>query len=463
MKKVIAVFDIGKTNKKILLFDKDLQVVYQKEDKLSEIVDDDGFECDDIIRIESWLKETLVNLINGGEFDIRAVNFSTYGASLAYLGENGERLTPIYNYLKPMPEGVTDDLYARYGGVAEFSRQTASPALGLLNSGLQILWLKKNKPEVFAKVKDILHFPQYLSYLFTQNVTSEYTSIGCHTTMWNFDKMQYHEWLGEEGIALPKPISNSETTKIQLAGHDLDMGIGIHDSSASLVPYIKGCKDRFALVSTGTWCINMNPFNHDPLTAEQLRKDCLCFMSVAQKPVKSSRLFMGYIHEVNSKRLTEHFNVPEDSFRKVRIDETILSRLNVWTMGQRVFFKRGVPENYVDEKVDLSLFDSYEEAYHQMMVDLTSLCVESLNLVLSKKNPVQNIFISGGFARNEIFVRLMATIYSECEVYTSEVDNSSAVGAAMVVWDALDEGELPGTDLGLKKWEPLSDFNIVSK
>ncbi len=49
MKKVIAIFDIGKTNKKILLFDEKLQVVYQKEHKFPETTDDDRFECDDIV------------------------------------------------------------------------------------------------------------------------------------------------------------------------------------------------------------------------------------------------------------------------------------------------------------------------------------------------------------------------------------------------------------------------------
>lgn len=40
--KVIAVFDIGKTNKKLLLFNQKLEVVYQNEEKFPEIKDDDG-------------------------------------------------------------------------------------------------------------------------------------------------------------------------------------------------------------------------------------------------------------------------------------------------------------------------------------------------------------------------------------------------------------------------------------
>jgi len=58
----------------------------------------------------------------------------------------------------------------------------------MLNSGMQILWLKKYKPGLFANVCTILHFPQYLSFLISKEIRSEFTSIGCHTAMWDFDR-----------------------------------------------------------------------------------------------------------------------------------------------------------------------------------------------------------------------------------------------------------------------------------
>jgi glycerol kinase len=40
---VIAVFDVGKTNKKLFLFDQDYKIVYEKSARFTEIVDEDGF------------------------------------------------------------------------------------------------------------------------------------------------------------------------------------------------------------------------------------------------------------------------------------------------------------------------------------------------------------------------------------------------------------------------------------
>ena len=40
---VLLVFDIGKTNKKFLLFNRELEIVYEEEIQFEEIKDDDGF------------------------------------------------------------------------------------------------------------------------------------------------------------------------------------------------------------------------------------------------------------------------------------------------------------------------------------------------------------------------------------------------------------------------------------
>ncbi|ULT43301.1 hypothetical protein KRR40_07455 [Niabella defluvii] len=41
----------------------------------------------------------------------------------------------------------------------------------------------------------------------------------------------------------------------------------------------------------------MNAFNNEPLTKDELEKDCLCYMTYEGGTVKSSRLFAGYAHE----------------------------------------------------------------------------------------------------------------------------------------------------------------------
>ena len=134
-KEIVLIFDIGKTKKKILLFDRELNIHHEEEIIFSEIPDDDNFPGDDIEKIEQWILATCQKLLSDSSFDIKGINFTTYGATLMYIDKDGKRLTPAYNYLKPMPEGIVENVYEAHVGKDEFCRNTASPALGMLNSG----------------------------------------------------------------------------------------------------------------------------------------------------------------------------------------------------------------------------------------------------------------------------------------------------------------------------------------
>jgi sugar (pentulose or hexulose) kinase len=441
---VIAIFDIGKTNKKLLLFNEELRILSESEQKFPEITDDDGFECDDIEHIENWIKESLSKLIHSDRYDLKAVNFTTYGATLVYLDENGKRLTPVYNYLKPIEEKIPESLYKRNGGRDEFCRRTASPALGMLNSGMQALWLKTNKPDVFSRVSHILHFPQYLSYILTGKIYSEHTSIGCHTALWDFDNMNYHPWVKAHGLNLPQPVPVETLNEVIIDGKKIQVGIGIHDSSSSLAPYFSGSNGKFLLLSTGTWCINMNPFNTETLTAEQLDRDCLCHMSITRQPVKSSRLFLGHLHETAISLICGHFRKPEDYYKKVKADKKLTSALKSKFSDKMVFFKAGPYSPVLKDYIDMYEFTSFEEAYHQLMNELCHLTILSVNLVLAEKDDITNIYITGGFSKNELFLNLISEAYPDKLVYTSEIKNSSALGAALII-----SGIKPDLNLGL--------------
>lgn len=431
--KIIAIFDIGKTNKKLLLFDLELNLLAQSENVINTITDDDGFECDDIDFIEKWILESVNDLLNSEKYDLEAINFSTYGASLLFLDENGKRLTPLYNYLKEIPKLNSINLFNNYEGKNEFCRKTASPDLGLLlNSGVQILWYKEKNPKVFSNVRHILHFPQYLSFLFTKKVCADPTSIGCHTFLWDFDNMQYHKWVTDSGIQLPKPQNSSTVETVVINNKNIKVGIGLHDSSSSLIPYLKENKEPLVLISTGTWVINMNPFNNSPLTTHQLENDCLNFLSYEGKSVKSSRFFMGHIHDVNVELISKHFNTDRNRYKKVVLDEVLLT--SIFNKSEKhIFFKNGFKNSYIDNSVDFTQFPSFKEAYHQMMFDLVAHEIESLKLILDETKDVKKIHISGGFARNEIFVKLIRMHFTEHDIITGNTDNSSALGAAMVM------------------------------
>jgi sugar (pentulose or hexulose) kinase len=432
MKDVIAIFDIGKTNKKILLFDKDLTVVYEDIIRFDEITDDDGFPCDDIEAIENWIGKKIRDIQNEGNYRIKAINFTTHGATVVYLDENGKRITPLYNYLKPLDDIDFTDFYNRYGGVNEFSRKTASPAYGMLNSGLQMYWLKNNKPQYWKKTRSILHYPQYLSYLFSKKITADYTSIGAHTAVWDFDEMKYHYWLEKEGISLPEPEKGDEVVMINKGENRIAVGSGLHDSSSSLIPLLQEHSGgEFILLSTGTWILCMNPFSKEKLTQSQLEQNCLCFLTPEKEQVKSSMQFLGHVHEINVKTISDYFGKKEDHFTRMDLDKDLCSE--VIGRSENIFFPDGITDDFKADLSHLNSFKNFKTAYIQLMYEISLLVFNGIRLILDKDSQLKVIYISGGFNRNEYFIYFISSLMPEVQVKISEVKNESALGAALMM------------------------------
>lgn len=439
MKKVIAVFDIGKTNKKIFLFDEDFDVVYNKSIRFEECVDDDNYPCDDIESIETWIKNEIKTIQEKKEYIIKAINFSTHGATLVYLDKEGNRITPLYNYLKPLDFDFTP-FYNAHGGVEEFSRKTASPAYGMLNAGLQMYWLKNTKPHFWSKIDSILHYPQYLSYLFSKKITADFTSVGAHTATWDYDAMQYHDWLTDEGITLPEPKPGKHAALSLINGQEIAVGKGLHDSSSSIIPLLESQQDsenEFILLSTGTWIICMNPFSKETLTDDQLKNDCLCFMTPDKKQIKSSMQFLGRVHEVNAIELSNHFGVDKSHFLELTLNKDLCS--DILSKSKSIFFPNNIAEDYKGDLQQLDSFSDYEHAYYQLIYEITQRVHQGINRILDSKNNLKDVYISGGFNRNDIFVEYLRQMMPKQNIQFPEGKNASALGAAMLMKDYLDK------------------------
>lgn len=463
LKPITAIFDIGKTNKKFLLFDENYNVVDKHQTKLEQTVDDDGDPCEDLEKLEAWILGQIYKAVQ--KHQIQALNFSTYGASFVHLNQEGKAATPLYNYLKSYPGSLLSDFYESVGGKEKFSLETASPPMGMLNSGLQLFWLKQQKKDLFDEIETSLHFPQYLSYLFTGKKKSELTSIGCHTGLWNFEDMKYHTWLAREDLQeiLPPIVSAAKTTKTENFNR---VGSGIHDSSAALAPYLIGLDDPFMLVSTGTWSITLNPFNDEPLAYDELQRDCLCYLDILGNQVKASRLFLGAEYSHQKRKIEKVFETVIGK-SKVALDILSINSLTQQKNSTKVQLEQAYNSGpYPQENPgnwQVNHFPSYKEAYHQLILDLVAIQAESIKLAEGAKS-IDKVIITGGFSQNALFTSLLASFFPNKSVYTSLLPDASALGAAMVVNEDLENASLARHDirelLGLHRVKPIKGLNV---
>jgi hypothetical protein len=295
------------------------------------------------------------------------------------------------------------------------------------------------------------------------------TSIGCHTSLWNFKKKDYHTWVYQENLAKHfPPITLTESKlDIPLGKYKFFAGAGIHDNSAALLPCLSQMKELFLLLSTGAWSITFNPFNEEPLTAAELSKNCVSYISPLGRPVKASRLFLGNEHTHYEKKIARYFAKNASYYKSVKFDKILVQKL----LGENNTRKKFLPETmHVDgylsynkhKAVDLSLFNSYEEAYHQLNIDLVTMQAMAIETALGS-SVVRKICISGDFCDNLIFIKLLASRFPDMEIYTTSIENASALGAALVMhksWNTEEIGKLfevnlfmPDRDIAMMQYE----------
>ena len=104
--KVMAVFDIGKTNKKVFLWNESYQIVFERQQNFNEIPDEDGFLGEDLPAVRSWMMQTFAEINALPKYQICALNFSGYGATVVFVDDKGHAVSPLYNYLKAFQEGL---------------------------------------------------------------------------------------------------------------------------------------------------------------------------------------------------------------------------------------------------------------------------------------------------------------------------------------------------------------------
>ena len=244
----------------------------------------------------------------------------------------------------------------------------------------------------------------------------------------------------------PPVLRSDAALDCTIDGKGIKCGIGLHDSSAALVPYLRSFTEPFILISTGTWCISLNPFNSEPLTVDELQQDCLCYLEYQRRPVKASRLFAGNEHEIQTKRIAAHFQVQEDFYTTVSFEQDIYRQLclseektsTAVNLQSSAFVNR-----------DLSAFSSLSEAYHQLIFDIMKQQQHSTSLVLSQ-HPPSRIFVDGGFARNPLYMHMLAYSFPAMEVYAASVSQASAMGAALAIHREWNSRTIPGDMVDLK-------------
>lgn len=452
MEYAIAVLDLGKTNKKVVIYDEKLNQVDSVYKSIPTITYED-LDVENTEEIENWFYDNLKEL--SGKYNIRCLSISAHGATCACIDKNGELSVPVVAYTNEVPEEFHKEFYEIAGSCNSLQRETGTAQVKpLINLAKLIYFLKKRFPSEYNKTDKILMYPQYFGYRLTGCLSADYTYTGCHTYLWDFKGWKWSSVAQKLDLIskLPEKIQNSGDVLGKISSSiakrtglspDTIVTVGLHDSNSSLIPYlIKGDKD-FILNSTGTWCVVMHPTKEYSFSDEEIGKTVFYNISARKELVKTA-IFMGGLEFETYMTLLQKFNKRDNypSFDRDVLQSVLDNNSDfiipgvVKGAGQ---FPDSTPRIIEGEKVySLSelehehfpdFFSKYKYAHAVLNLSLaiqTSVSLERVSVPAGVP-----IYIEGGFRRNDVYKRLIASLYPDSPVYTTNIKEASSYGAAI--------------------------------
>lgn len=197
----IGGLDVGSTGSKITVFSEDGQLLHQayRNYPVSREMNAHEINAGDI-----W--EAVCQLLSGAAEaipDLQAVGISTFGESFVLLDEHEKILLPTMMYTDPRGNDEANELVEQFGMLTMQNITGVNPhsMYGLP----KLMWVKRNHPEVWAKVKSVLEIQDFLVFKLTgkrlvdHSLATRMMAFDIHKLSWSHELLNFAgvpvEWL----------------------------------------------------------------------------------------------------------------------------------------------------------------------------------------------------------------------------------------------------------------------------
>jgi sugar (pentulose or hexulose) kinase len=447
----IAVVDIGKTTAKLLLVDRASGETRTLASAPNAVRPGRPYPHADTEALWRFIVAGLGAAAAAGSVDGIAV--TTHGATAALVA-GAELALPVLDYEHPGPDTARD-----YDRLRPEFAETLSPRLPAgLNLGAQLHWLATAHPDDFARAETILLYPQYWAWRLSGVAASEVTSLGCHTDLWAPAHGRFSSLVARAGWAWLFPPMRPAASVLGpirpeiAAATGLDpatpVACGIHDSNASLLPWLSRRAAPFTIVSSGTWTIVMTVGG--PLDALDPARDTLANVDAFGRPVPTARFMGGREYAL----LVGDTPEPADLGSVARVIDAQVFALPSFVAGVGPFGSgRGRWSGDAG-----SLAPRERTAAADLYLALTT------RACLSLVGTGRQVVVEGPLARNPSFLGLFAAL-TPAPVLASPDATGTALGAAMLLAAELAPpadpalvapADLPGLEAYADRWRALA-------
>ncbi|MGC9956599.1 FGGY-family carbohydrate kinase [Roseiarcus sp.] len=447
----VAVFDLGKTNIKVVVFDLSGDALAERARANAPLAADAQCPYLSLDARGAWA--FLIGALKdvGARFPIKAISIATHGGAGVLVTDDGLALPPMdYEF---GGYGVID---ADYEAARPPFEETLSPSLPRgLNLGRQIFYLERHFPAEFAGARAFLAYPQYFSWRLSGIMASEVTSLGAHTDLWRPTEGGLSSMVDRLGWRrLFPPMRNAwdtlGTLRPEVAAAtglapEVRVVCGAHDSNASLVPHLVSRRDPFTVISTGTWVIIMAVGGKARLDP---KADMLANVDVRGEPVPTAR-FMG------GREFAVLAGEPPADADEADVAGVVASG----ALALPAFSDQGGP--FAGR---IGRIEGEPPATPKARAALATLYASLMTAhLLQRLEAPGDLIVEGGFTRSPAFAAVLAALMPGRRVVVAPTSAGAAAGAALLAhWgeqrepprlDPARAWSLPGLEAYRRRWE----------
>ncbi|MGA8093451.1 MAG: hypothetical protein WB823_04235 [Steroidobacteraceae bacterium] len=425
---LLGIVDIGKTHARLFIAEPGAAVLSTSHHELAAREDSAVLRQLDVQGIEEWLISTLRAHPHRGR--IRTLVPIAHGAAAALIDDDANvLLAPDYE------DSRFESVGESYRPLRDPFELSYSPFLPLgLNLGRQLFYVESRAPELLARTRQLLLYPQFWAWRLSGVAASELTSLGCHSDLWRplsghpTDLAVSRGWasllppLRAAGDVLG-PISAPLARQTGLSG-DCRVLTGLHDSNASFLAHLaEHHSGAFAVVSSGTWTVVMARGASLKRVREPL--DMLVNVDATGSPVVTARFMGGREYEVIAGPSGLQAQPSHDDLAAV-----IATR----ALALPAFARAGGPFASVTGRLIVA-----ERLGPPQLAALATLYVALMSdYVLDLIEFDGDVYVDGPLAQNGIYLEVLAALRPGRRILASR--GSAAVAAAVHLCGAVASG-----------------------
>ena len=426
--------DLGSTNIKIAIYSEDFKLI-DRQSRSVKYIRENGFVEFDAFNYCHALVELLGIMAKENNItSIRQIAFTGQAESLVVLGADG---VPLMNAISWMDERSTEECKILEKQFPHEICEAVTGQMAVLPTwpATKIMWLQKNRPEIYEAADTYMLLTDYVGYVLTGRKCCD-MSIATFSFYFDIYKKTYwQEMLDAIGVKLSQlpelvePCSVAGTLKPELAA-------AIHLEPGTAVNV--GTLDHFAgMIGTG----NIAPGGVTLSTGT-----VMAMAVMAEEPVPQNTgiaMHYGFLPDTHVMLpVVESGGVSLEWFRRSCMKNVTYDEMNA-TLARRerndlLFLPYMVGTNAPEFDADAKgVFWGLRQEHDN--IDMAGSIMEGVGYVLQKnllhihKNGIslQNIIATGGGAKSPIWCQLYADITGLCVRIPAEKE-AACLGAAMI-------------------------------